>query len=362
MRTTDLFDDYLEGRLGQVEQYEFENRLKTDVVFSGAFAEHKKLIDTLRSHEQKNELRSKLRFIHDKEFGASNIKSIKGEQNFAARHGKTIAVAASTAFIAVLGTVAILSTGGFLLRQQSNEITELKRNVMELKSSSDGIVEGITKSKKVIYAPANFEGSAFALNNKGYIITSYHMVKGSDSIFVRNSNTDRLSASIVLTDPAIDLAILKVNNKEAYSGWQVPFTFRERSSEIGDKVFTLGYPRREMVYGEGSLSSLSGYYNDTSMYQISIPVNPGNSGGPLLDENGSIIGVIRGKISGAEATGFAIKSGNILKAVEDQAGDSLKADLLTISTKKAGLRGLKRSEKIRKINPYVFNVLVYKKE
>ena len=98
------------------------------------------------------------------------------------------------------------------------------------------------------------------------------------------------------------------------------------------------------------------------MYQISIPVNPGNSGGPLLDEYGNIIGVIRGKISGAEATGFAIKTNEILKSINAIDVDSTRKQLLGQSNKKSSLKSLKRSEQIKKINPYVFNVLVYKKD
>ena len=272
-------------------------------------------------------------------------------------------MAASTAFIAVLSTVAVLSTGGYLLKQQSNQITDLNRVVMELKASSDGVVEGITKSnKKIAYAPANLEGSAFALNNKGYILTSYHMVKGADSIFIRNATTERALTTLVMSNPKLDLAILKIENKDLYKNWQVPFTLNEKSTDVGEKVFTLGYPRKEMVYGEGSLSSLSGYSNDTNMYQISIPVNPGNSGGPLLDENGSIIGVIKGKITGEEATGFAIKANEILNSIKSCEIDSTKQDLLSQNGKKTNLKKLKRSEQIKRINPYVFNVLVYKKD
>jgi S1-C subfamily serine protease len=162
-------------------------------------------------------------------------------------------------------------------------------------------------------------------------------------------------AKVVLTDPKLDLAVLKIENKEITKNWQVPFSFNEKATDIGEKVFTLGYPRKDMVYGEGALSSLSGFSNDTSMYQISIPVNPGNSGGPLLDEQGNVIGVIRGKITNAEATGFAIKSREIVKSLSVLSNDSIK----TGSSRKPVLKGIKRTEQIKRINPYVFNVLVY---
>jgi serine protease Do len=363
MRITDLFDNYLNNRLSSEGKKTFENQLNNDEVLAKAFEEHKSLITSLKQHSKRNDLKKQLEAIHEKEFGNSKIISINRENNFATRHGRTIVVAASTAFIAVLSTVALLSTGGYMFRQQSNQITDLNRVVMELKASSDGIVEGITKNtKKVAYAPANLEGSAFALNNKGYIVTSFHMVNGADSIFVQNNSTERTVAKLVITDPKLDLAILKIENNELVKNWQVPFFLKEKTTDIGERVFTLGYPRKEMVYGEGSLSSLSGYSNDTSMYQISIPVNPGNSGGPVLDENGAVIGVIRGKITGAEATGFAIKSRNILNAILALENDSIKTELLSQNTKKSGLKNLKRSEQIKKINAYIFNVLVYKKD
>jgi serine protease Do len=360
MRTSELFDNYIEGNLGPAERAEFEARLIADKAFHKAFREHKQLLSTLSDANGRAQLKDKLEKIHAEAFGNSKVIHLNRNETFARKHGKTIAVAASTALIAVLSTVAILSTGGYLLKQQSNQITDLNRVVMELKASSDAIVEGITKgSKKVVYAPANLEGSAFALNNNGYVLTSYHMVNGADSIFIENGATERTLTRLVFTDPRLDLAVLKVEDPEQMKSWQVPFSLKEKPTDVGEKVFTLGYPRKDMVYGEGSLSSLSGYSNDTSMYQISIPVNPGNSGGPLLDENGSVIGVIRGKISGAEATGFAIKSEEILRSIAENAPDSSRTEILQ-NTRKNPLKGLKRSEQIKRINPYVFNVLVYK--
>jgi hypothetical protein len=75
-----------------------------------------------------------------------------------------------------------------------------------------------------------------------------------------------------------------------------------------------------------------------------------------------VIGVIRGKISGAEGTSFAIKAQEIIRSITDSATDSLRIQVLTPSNRKSGLRNMKRSDQVRKINPYVFNVLIYKGE
>ena len=364
MRATELFDNYIFGGLSAEEKIEFENRIKTDLEFATAFEKHKTLIEGINQHEQRANLKQILSTIHQQEFGKdAKIISIKQEETFIKKHGKTFAVAASVAVIAVISTITVLSTGGYLLKQQSNAITDLKRDVTELKYSQDAIIEGITgatNKRNKNYAPANIEGTGFALNSKGYFITSYHMVKNADSVFVTNSVLDRASAKLVASEPTLDIAIYKIDNIGAIKDLVFPFSFKDNTAEIGDKIFTLGYPRRDAVYGEGALSALTGFNNDTTMYQISIPVNPGNSGGPLMDEQGNIVGVIRGKQSSAEATGFAVKSNFIKQTIDKLENDSLKKDL-SLVTKRSNLKGLKRSEQIKKIQPFVFNVMVYKK-
>ena len=364
MRTLDLFDNYIDGKLGPDEITEFEIKLKTDLLFANAFIEHVNLINTLNQAQFRSNLKRTLNQIHLKEIGPTlNIISINREQSFFKKYTKTLAIAASSALIAVMITVSLLMGLGYLSKKQSNQITDLNRVGLERKSKKlINIKDSKSNAKEASYRAANIEGSAFALNNKGYIVTSFHMVNGADSIFIENDQIDRACTKVIFTDANLDLAILKIVNSDLVAKWRVPFSIKEKNADVGEKVFTLGYPRNEIVYGDGSLSSLSGYSNDKSMYQISIPVNPGNSGGPLLDENANVIGVIRGKISGEEGTGFAIKSNEILKAISELENDSLKKELMSQNKRNQNIKNLKRSEQIKLINPYVFNVLVYKKD
>lgn len=362
MKNTDLFDDYLLGKLNAQQKSEFETNLKTDDVFAKAFNEHKTLVDALNKYAERNELRKALKAIHEKEFGNdAKIISIK-QETFYQKLGRNVAMAAGVGLIAVLSALALFSTGGYILTKQNSAITDLKREVNELKYTQDGIVEAISNvGDKPKYAPANFEGTGFAINNNGYIITSLHMIKGADSVFIENSNTDRTAAKLIFSDPKIDVAVLQIQNNEIFKTWSLPFVFSNRNCDLGEKVFTLGYPRKDVVYGEGSLSSLSGFHSDTTMYQISIPVNPGNSGGPLLDEQGAVIGLVRGKITSAEATGFAVKSQQIINAVNAfNKGIKNQDDAFSLNLKKNPLKSVKRNEQIKRINPYVFNVMVYK--
>lgn len=363
MKSIEQFDNYILGLLNPEDLIIFENRLKTDPLYSAAFNEYKIITHTLNQLANRTLLKKELEKIHINEFGInSNIISINRKKRFIKEYLNPFAIALCASIIGVFGTLVFLNYNGGFSKKQNNQITELNREASEpkrikqndLKESSQSIV-------KNAYSPANIEGSAFAMNNNGYIITSYHTIVGADSIFIQNNLIERTLTTLILSDPKLDLAILKIENSSLYKNWKLPFNFKSKGIDIGEKVFTLGYPRQEIVYGEGSLSSLTGYLNDTCMYQISIPVNPGNSGGPLLDENGTIIGVIRGKINSAEGTGFAIKTDNILKSIQLSSPDSLKSKLLTKNHSFAfSLKNLKRSEQIKLIQPYVFNVLVYK--
>jgi serine protease Do len=358
MRNIDLFDDYLTGRLSPAERLNLDARLLSEPELMHQFREHKNFVETLKQHQQKQELKAKLKTIHTDAFGKSNVFSIDHNKSFVTRYIKPIGVAATIAIIAVAGTIGALSVGGYLIKNQNKSITELEKKVEQLENTDRLIINTFSKSnKKKRFAPANVEGTGFAINNKGYFITSLHMVKGSDSIFVENAEMERVSARIVHTDNRLDLAILKLDSASYLKGKDVPFVFKQNASDLGEKIFTLGYPSDDVVYGEGSISSASGS-GDTAMYQISIPVNPGNSGGPLLDEQGYIIGLVRGKNSSAEGTGFAVKAQYIYQLINAIDDKELKAELSL--TKRNTIKTLKRSEQIKRLQPFVFNVKVYK--
>jgi hypothetical protein len=170
-------------------------------------------------------------------------------------------------------------------------------------------------------------GTGFLISNNGYIATCYHVIEGATEISVKgiNSNFSRkYNAKIVATDKLNDLAILKVDcNLES----PINYSLKWDVSDVGEEVFTLGYPLRtsmgeEIKLTNGIISSKSGFQGDITTYQITVPVQPGNSGGPLFDKNGYVIGVINAKHTGAENAGYAVKT-NILKNLIQSASQNL---------------------------------------
>ena len=138
----------------------------------------------------------------------------------------------------------------------------------------------------------------------------------------------------------------------------MPYTIKKDFSDLGEDVFTLGYSKNDLVYGDGFISSSTGFREDSSAYQVSIPVNPGSSGSPLIDSRGELIGIISGKHSQDEGATFAVKSSFLLSALDSVKADkSLKTPILS---KRNDINGYKRTTQIKKLHSYIFKVEVYK--
>ena len=148
-----------------------------------------------------------------------------------------------------------------------------------------------------------------------YIVTNYHVVDGATEISVRVPSTgDSAQASIVLKDKVNDLAVLKVSKPIAPFSGELPFRLGQMSSvKVGQESFTLGFPLGD-VMGEtprlatGTVSALFGLQDDPRLLQISNPIQPGNSGGPLFNNKGDLIGIV---VSGLNAQFFYENAGII---------------------------------------------------
>lgn len=147
-------------------------------------------------------------------------------------------------------------------------------------------------------------GTGFYITREGHIATNYHVIEKAKSITIKDNNNNVYSAAIIATDVANDLAIIKVDNADKNNAY-VKISRSDNVSK-GQKVFTLGFPNvslqgTEVKYTDGVISSLAGILDQPNSFQISVPVQPGNSGGPLIDEYGNAIGVIVAKLSAKAA-------------------------------------------------------------
>jgi S1-C subfamily serine protease len=156
-------------------------------------------------------------------------------------------------------------------------------------------------------------GTSFLINKKGYLITNYHVVENARKIYIQLNSSNKIECMVIGNDKESDLTLLKVKDGHKYFAANKSFKFNFKTVEVGSEVFTLGYPLIDKMGSEikvttGIISSSTGYQGDKSTYQISAPIQPGNSGGPLFNNYGEVIGITNSKLKGAENASYAIKS------------------------------------------------------
>ena len=170
---------------------------------------------------------------------------------------------------------------------------------------------------------SKWSGTGFFLTKSGYIITNQHVIDGAKTIKVTSVNGNHnatYNARVEVCDKQNDLAIIKIT--DSFSAIiSIPYTFKFSASSIGENCWILGYPLtntmgEDIKLTNGIISSKSGFDGNIAQYQISAPMQPGNSGGPLFDNNGNLIGVVQAKHGLAENAGYAIKASYVRNLVD----------------------------------------------
>ncbi len=166
-------------------------------------------------------------------------------------------------------------------------------------------------------------GSGFFITPQGHLVTNHHVVVGAGTIFVGNKEAGWRRAVLMAGDEKLDLAVLRVTG-EAFPALPVA---RSEEVRLGQSVAAIGFPNVQLLgvspkLTKGEVSSLAGIQDDPTFFQISVGVQPGNSGGPLFDSLGNVVGVVSGKINQdlvfamtgtlAENINYAIKSSVLL--------------------------------------------------
>ena len=148
------------------------------------------------------------------------------------------------------------------------------------------------------------------------------MIDGAKTIKVTSINGNHntsYTARIEVSDKQNDLAIIKITDN--FTVPTIPYSFKFSQSSVGENCWVLGYPLTQTM-GEdikltnGIISSKSGFDGNIAQYQISAPVQPGNSGGPVFDKNGNLIGVVQAKHGAAENAGYAVKASYVRNLID----------------------------------------------
>lgn len=306
--------DPIEGVWSLSVNYKIYNN--SQVLIDNGNQEH---LLTLAIYKKNNDYFSYV--VNQDEPKQAEIKFIKT----AASNGYIIETFDDMSFKTSIKTTAIL-TDGILINYSYKDTNQYK----SFKNLPEGSFLIFNNELLKIYPKENdiktgvSSGTGFAVSSNGIIATNYHVIDGARSIRVRGINFDFdkfYNAKVLAVDTNNDVALIKIDDVTFTSLGTIPFTIKTNIESAGVNVFVLGYPLmatmgEEIKLTNGIISSKTGFKGDPTSYQISAPIQPGNSGGPLFDKNGNLIGIVNAKHTGAENVSYAIKSQYLINLLE----------------------------------------------
>jgi S1-C subfamily serine protease len=353
---------YIRGEMSPREREDFQALRSTNAELDQLVVGHTIFLKQLEEFGDRKSFKSSLQDIHQSLKESGEIKEVKPKAtplHFIIKYRRVIAVAAS---IAGLTALAISSIVNYVTPKANNDYVEqLSRKVHKLEQKQNALSSQIVDKEKTSKIPEDVNiqagGTAFLVDGKGYLLTNAHVISNYKHVVVQNSKGQVLKATIVKVIPETDLAILKIEDEDFKPFSALPYGFSNSSTDLGEQIFTLGYPRDEIVYGQGYMSAKTGFNGDTLACQIAVAANPGNSGGPVINKNGEVVGILSTRQIQAEGVVFAIKTKNILSAIETLKEDTTYKQLKLPTN--SSIKGLERVQQIKKIQDCVFMVKTY---
>lgn len=170
-------------------------------------------------------------------------------------------------------------------------------------------------------------GTGIFVSINGHIATNYHVIEDVKYIGVEFRYKGQMvtfDAKVQKIDKHNDLAIIKINDPNFLGLLEIPYNLQTKTINLGAKVYALGYPHalnlmgKDMKFTDGKISAKTGAGGDVRVYQTTAPLQAGNSGGPLFDFKGNLVGINSAKLvfDGIEGVSYAIKSSYLSNLIE----------------------------------------------
>lgn len=152
-------------------------------------------------------------------------------------------------------------------------------------------------------------GTGFLIAESNYVLTNSHLLKGMTSFSVKFVNGEIINAEIVSQDKQNDIAFLKLERSPNLRLANISIGDSAKM-RLGEKVFTIGYPLSPILgvnpkYSEGVINGLTGINDDPRLFQVSLPIQPGNSGGPLFNQDGKVVGITTSTLDSGKMQSFS---------------------------------------------------------
>ncbi|MBI5371710.1 MAG: trypsin-like peptidase domain-containing protein [Sphingobacteriales bacterium] len=364
IKVLEAVERYIRGEMNPDERLHFENLRKTNAEIDQLVVEHTLFLQQMNRFGEWQKFRGTLHEVHTDlaEQGKINSARLTGKAKVVylwKRYKRVAAIAASIAGITTLTMSALVWS--ITPQAPASEIEKLKGEIYSIKTKTSQTDKELSKVKNSINNADNTiiyktGGTGFIIDAKGYLVTNAHVVEGAHNIAIQN-NKGEFTARVVYIDQLRDIAILKIEDENFKPFTSVPYAISKTESKLAEPIFTLGFPRNDVVvYGQGYLSAKTGFNGDTLSCQLELAANRGNSGSPILNKKGEVIGILNGRLKNAEGFTYAIQGKHIYKVL-----DELKKDTSYQKVKisaRSSIAGLEFQQQVEKVEDYVFMVKV----
>lgn len=355
MKHIDKIEKYLLHEMNQAESSAFETDLMLDQELKSEFQEYKTLFDAFNQIKEEEFVKKQIAIAREQD--QQNINHITSVlKGHVTKYWKTAAVAASVAFLAST-TTFFVAKKSFIADNNNRIIQLVNKDIRAIQKKQVDIQKDLNEVKNNVVPdyPSDFAGTGFALTNNGFILTNLHVINGGSQIFIFTKDGRGHKCEMVAQDKDNDIAILKVLDENIiFSSKPLPYRLQNKI-DLAEPVFTLGFPKDEIVYNEGYISSLNGKDGDPTKYQLELPSSPGVSGAPVLNAKGDLVGIINSKESQSKGITYAIKAEILNKMLDTLSSPYSKADL-----ESNAIAGYKRADQIKQLQDLIFVVKVYK--
>lgn len=354
---------YIYNKMDADERAFFEQHRKNVPEVDQLVVEHTLFLHQMQDYAANKNLKRTLTEVHNSLVRQGDINNTQQHSGrviaFWQRYKKVTAIAA-----VVGGAIAFMISGivAYFGPQNQQYISQLGAKVEQQERKISALNNELKTSKIPNNVIIKSGGSAFFIDANGYLITNAHVVEDASFAVISNSEGKEYKTIIAYRDVAKDLAILKIDDDDFVPTKNLPYKFKKNDIDLGEELFTLGYPnfpRNEVVYNIGYLSAETGFNGDTLSCQIQMNANNGNSGGPILNKKGEVIGVLSTKQLKADGVIFAIKSNNIFEMVDAYKHED-KNLRIKINTTNL-LNGDNRVSQVKQVKDFVYMVKAYNK-